>query len=91
MCSSDLILDEIDDITAKKEKKLEILVHLSDISYVIGEWNSALEYLDQLIVLSGQLQDKTTMFGGFYFRGDIYVSRSEWNLAMENLDRKSVG
>jgi tetratricopeptide (TPR) repeat protein len=79
------VLDHIDDTNAKKEKMLEILVRLSDISYVIGEWDSALRYLDQLIKLSGDIGDKTTMYGGYHVIGDIYLSRSEWNLALDNL------
>jgi predicted ATPase len=81
------ILDHMDDTATKKEKKLEILVRLSEISYVIGEWDSALRYLNQLIELSDDIGDKTTMFGGYYVLGDIYLSRSEWNLAMDNLKK----
>jgi tetratricopeptide (TPR) repeat protein len=80
------ILDQIDDIAKQKAIRLEILVHLSDISYVMGEWDSALDYLYEQIELGGQIGDRATVFGGYYVIGDIHLCRSEWNQALENLN-----
>jgi predicted ATPase len=81
------VLEQIEDDSFKKEKKLEILNCLGDISFAIGEWDSALEYMNELIEYGNKTGDTNKIFMGYRVIGNIHLSRCEWDLSKEYLEK----
>jgi tetratricopeptide (TPR) repeat protein len=81
------VLDQIEDNSYKKEKKLMVLSRLGDICFAIGEWDFALEYMNELVEYGQKTGDIDKIFGGYFVIGNIHLSRCEWDLSKENLEK----
>jgi tetratricopeptide (TPR) repeat protein len=81
------VLKQIEDNNYKNEKNLDVLSHLGEICYAMGEWDFALEHLNELIESSKTTGDDNRLFRGYCIIGNIHLSRSEWDLAQENIEK----
>jgi tetratricopeptide (TPR) repeat protein len=79
-------LESMEDNKANKRRKLEITTHLGDICYVIGEWDSALEYYNIVRELSEDLEDEKGKAESFRSIGLIFYNKNEWEKALGNLE-----
>ncbi len=79
-------IEYLDDEPENKRKKLEITNHLGDICYVIGKWESALEYHNIAKKLSEEIGDDKSKAESHRNLGLIFLNKNQWENALENLD-----
>lgn len=77
-------VENLNETTDNKRKKLEIVIHLGDICMVIGNWDQALEYYHLAKKLSEELQDEKRKAESYRNIGYIYTCKNEWEPALEN-------
>jgi adenylate cyclase len=67
------------------KRKLDIMIELGDICYVIGEWDRAIDYYKQSITVSEKIGDERKKAEGYRNIGQLYVFRDEWENAISFL------
>ncbi|UCE37656.1 MAG: tetratricopeptide repeat protein [Thermoplasmata archaeon] len=80
-------LQQMDKSDENKRKHLDVITHLGDICYVIGEWEQAFEYYNTMEKLSEELKDEKKMVEGYRNIGLLHINRNEWDAAQMNLEK----
>jgi tetratricopeptide (TPR) repeat protein len=80
-------IDKLDETVDTKMAKLMVATNLGDISYVLGKWNSAMEYYDIVENLSKELGDEKSWAETYRNKGLIFINKNKWDQATDNLRR----
>jgi adenylate cyclase len=75
-----------DEVDSDKMIHTEILLKLSDICMVIGEWDEALTHLQKLLSLSEDIGDERGKAKAYRNIGLIHRNRNEWEEAIFNFN-----
>jgi predicted ATPase len=76
--SIELMVTRPSENIANKMQQSEILMKLTEISIVVGEWDEALKYTNNLLNLSKELEDQWKQVSANIYRGQIHYMRSSW-------------
>lgn len=85
--SLELIEARPSEVISNKTVQMEILSKLSEIGTIIGEWNEALGYTEELLKISKSMNDAWKQASAHLSMGRILLYRSEWSEAIKNFNR----
>jgi predicted ATPase len=79
--------EQIEHRPKNKRIKLEIITHLGDIYYVIGEGEKAFEYYKIMEELSDELKDHNKKAEVYRNMGLLHINKNEWEEAVKLLNK----
>ncbi|WP_455392094.1 tetratricopeptide repeat protein [[Eubacterium] cellulosolvens] len=64
----------------------KILISLIETCTLIGEWDEALKYIDDLLKLGKEKDNKNLMIKAYNYAGKIHIHRTSWTDAIKNFN-----
>ncbi|UCH88718.1 MAG: DUF835 domain-containing protein [Thermoplasmata archaeon] len=85
--STELMGAEPSEGLSLKMQKTEVMVKLTELETLIGEWDQALKYSKALLELSEKLEDDMKRADAYTYAGLIHMYRSAWKEAIEHFKK----
>lgn len=81
---------KLQDTKGNKQKKMELLLKMGDVSDIIGKWDDALEYYQQSMKFGKEIKNVLGMAESYRRIGYIHRNKSEWDSAIRNFKKAII-